>query len=274
LLGGWNSETSTKNDVWFTSDLFSWKRLLEQAPWPGRHGAAWLVHKDRLYVISGDYMNDSWSSPDGVNWTQHIAVAPFAPRYTPNAVSTGEHIVLFGGQAPSIGLNDVWRSSDGATWEQVVPHAPFAGRGLIHGAIRFRERIYVIGGGVKFPPPGQIPSETQLELSDIWSSADGAAWTREATSLGFAPRTHFAVLGTKNGCYVANGSIGFQANFTNEVYFAPDCVKFEPVVEPSPMGIAHATSMAEFNGSIVILGGHEYFVGTTVWQYFPDVPQD
>ena len=100
------------------------------------------------------------------------------------------------------------------------------------------------------------------------------SWTQEASTLGFLPRTHFALLSTQGGCYVANGSITTQQNFTNEVFFAPDCVHFQPIADPSPMGVAHATSMAEFNGSIVVLGGHTYFVGTTVWQYFPHDSSD
>lgn len=270
LLGGWNSSTGGKNDVWFTADLYGWKRLLEHAPWPGRHGAAWVVHQDRLHVIGGDFLTDSWSSADGVNWTLSAAAAPFGTRYTPNAVSTGSQIILYAGQGGTEGLNDVWASPDGGAWRELVTHAPYEGRGLIHGGVWFKGRIYLIGGGVKSVPPGKTAAETTHEYADIWSSADGVAWTREALTLGFTPRTHFAVLATQDGCYVANGSVGTQPNFTNEVFFAPDCVHFQPLADPSPMGIAHATSMAEFNGSIVVLGGHTFFVGTTVWQYFPD----
>lgn len=269
LLGGWNSDSNTLNDVWFTRDVRQWTKLLDHAPWPGRHGAGWVVQQDLLYVVGGDWNQDVWSSPDGVNWTQRAEKVPFQ-RYTPNVISSGESLVLYAGQGGREGLNDVWASTNGESWSQLLMHAPWPGRGLIHGGARFRGRIYLIGGGVKSVPPGARYAETQEERSDIWSSSDGIEWRQEASTLGFPPRTHFAVLATGDGCYVSNGSVGTQQNLTNEVFFASDCVRFKPLSNPSPMGIAHATSLAEFNGSVVILGGNGYFVGTSVWQYFPD----
>jgi hypothetical protein len=273
LLGGWNSDVGLMNDVWFTKDVRGWTQLMAHAPWPGRHGAGWVTHNDRLYVIGGDWNQDVWSSADGVGWTQHAQGVPFE-RYTPNVISTGRSLIYYAGQGGSEGLNNVWSSANGDTWSILQAQAPWTGRGLIHGGVRFGGRIYLIGGGVKAVPLGARYSETKEERSDIWSSSDGIEWRQEASTLGFPPRTHFAVLSTSDGCYVANGSVGTQANLTNEVFFAPDCVNFKPLTAPSPMGIAHATSMAEFNGSVVVLGGHSYFVGTTVWQYFPDAANE
>ncbi len=270
LLGGWSSDTGGKNDVWFTSDLSKWTRLVEHAPWPGRHGAAWVAHRNRLYVIGGDFLVDSWSSEDGVNWVRHTDTAPFGTRYTPNAVSINDQLVLYAGQGGSEGLNDVWASADGRSWQELVTHAPYAGRGLIHGSALFNGRIYVIGGGVKAVPEGEGYAETVVEYADIWSSADGIVWRREADTLGFAPRTHFAVLATQAGCWVANGSVGTQLNTSSEVFFAADCVHFMPIPDTSPMAVRHASSLVEFNGSIVVLGGHRDTAGTAIWQYFPD----
>jgi hypothetical protein len=284
LLGGWNSDTGAKNDVWFTRDLSNWTRLTAAAPWPARHGSAWLVHQDRLYVIGGDLIDDVWSSADGVNWRAEASRASFGKRYTPNAVSDGERIILYAGQywepydwcafdvvCVAVGLADVWSSGDGASWTRRVETAPWTGRGLIHGGARFKGRIYLIGGGLKMGLPGDSIPETIAEDSDIWSSADSITWTREATELGFPPRTHFAVLATESGCWIANGSVGTQSNTSSDVYFAPDCVHFASIPDPSPMGTRHASSIVEFNGSIVVLGGHRDTAGTTIWQYFPDV---
>ncbi len=286
LLGGWNSETLTKNDVWFTRDLQSWTRLTTAAPWAARHGAAWVVHQDRLHVIGGDLIDDAWSSADGIAWRRESAQAPFGKRYTPSAVSDGQRILLYGGQywAPydwcafdpvcsAVGLNDVWVSPDGAAWSQIA-RAPWAGRGLVHGGAHFRGRTYVIGGGLKLGLPGATLTETVQEYSDIWSSADGITWRLEANTLGFPPRTHFAVLATDTSCWVANGSVGTQLNTSAEVFRADDCVNFKPVEDISPMAIRHAPSLAELNGSIVVLGGHRDTAGTIIWQHFPRVAGD
>lgn len=274
LLGGWNSDVGGTSEVWFTGDLVKWTRRTAEAPWAGRHGAGWVVHNERLYVVGGDFHTDVWSSPDGASWTRHTADAGFGQRYAPNAASLGGELLLYNGQdwTPQ-GFTEVWASAgDGATWQRAAT-VPYAGRALIHGAAVFRDRVYVIGGGLK----GNVPTstwsaDTVAEFSDIWSSADGRNWVQEASTLGFTPRTHFAVLGTDHGCYVANGSVTIQANLSEEVYFAEDCVRFRPLAQQPPMLGVHATSLAEFNGSIVLLGGHKVRVGTTVWQYFPDGP--
>lgn len=258
------------------------------APWPRRHGAAWVVHRNRLYVIGGDLIDDVWSSADGVNWRLERAIAPFGKRYTPMGVSDGERLLLYGGQywepydwcvfqpeCVAVGFNDLWVSQRGRNWHQLTISAPWSGRGLVHGGAYFNGRIYVIGGGLKAGLPGALLAETVAEFSDIWSSADGIIWQLETTELGFTPRTHFALIATSHGCYVANGSVGTQLELSSEVFFAADCVHFKEVVDAPPpdFGPRHAASLVYFNGSIVILGGHRDTAGTTIWQYFPEMAQ-
>lgn len=281
LLGGWLAGPVT-NEVWKTSDLSNWQ-FLGHAPWAPRHGAAWLVHDQRLWVIGGDLIDDVWSSPDGVSWTMESSAAPFGKRYTPNAASVGGEIVVYAGQdwlpvewcyerpdCTARGLRSVWKSRDGRTWSQATPEAPWAGRGLIHGQAMHNGEIMLIGGGLKVTPPNERYAETSAEFSDIWSSADGVNWRLRMSRFSFAPRTHFSVTSTPIGCFVSDGSIGTQNNLSSDLFHAPDCVDFAPVPDPPPMQARHASSMAYFNGTLVILGGPPYGgAGTTVWQYFP-----
>jgi hypothetical protein len=62
-----------------------------------------------------------WSSADGLNWTEVLAQAPWAPRqFQSIAVFDNKLWVLAGGDAGSQGgLNDVWYSTDGAQWTQL-----------------------------------------------------------------------------------------------------------------------------------------------------------
>jgi hypothetical protein len=271
LLGGWNGGSAVL-DVWFTKDLSNWTLVNGQVPWISRHGSGWAVHNNRLYAIGGDWLADVWSSPDGVAWEQHTNTPDFGELYTPNVASLNGELLLFNGMRPDFtGETGVWSSTDGTVWQPAAT-VPYQGRALIHGVAVFKGRIYVIGGGLKAPTnTGIWPVDTVAEFNDIWSSADGRQWRKEADTLGFKPRTHFSVLGTSHGCYVANGSVTYQAHTTGEVYFAPDCVHFQLVSDPSPMPGVHATYLAEFNGSIVIVGGHGSVVGSTVWQYFPEI---
>lgn len=281
LLGGWVWGEVT-SEVWKTRDLVHWE-FLGHAPWPPRHGSAWLVHEHKLWVIGGDLYDDVWSSPDGVAWTQEAAHAPFGPRYTPNAASVGCRIVVYGGQAWNGGQwcnfvdpctaeasREVWSSADGRSWQLANAQAPWQGRGLIHGSIVHDGEIFLVGGGLKAVPPGERYDTTVAEYGDIWSSRDGSQWVRRSEAFSFAPRTHFSVVATPKGCYVSDGSVGTQANVVNDLFFAADCVNYAPVPDTPPLEPRHASSLAYFNGSLVILGGPPAGdAGTTVWQYFP-----
>jgi hypothetical protein len=283
LMGGWSGGTEMNNDVWSTTDLMSWTELIPRAPWQGRHGAGWATHNGRLWVIGGDLLTDVWSSVDGASWRQETSFAGFGARYTPIAASLGNRLLVYAGMAwgPTawcafrpecfaFGFNDVWSTDDGAAWVQIQRQAPWAGRGLIHGAMVFQGRAYIVAGGLKLASAGAALAETTVEHRDVWSSSDGIEWRLEAVDAGFPARTHLAVLGTDKGCYVAGGSVGTQQATTNEVFFAPDCVHFRHVAGYQQIGVRHAASLAEFNGTIVLLGGHADTAGTLVWQYFPD----
>jgi hypothetical protein len=281
LLGGW-LHGPVSNEVWVTKDLITWE-FLGNAPWPARHGSAWLVHNNRLYVIGGDLIADVWSSEDGIEWREEAADPPFGRRYVPSAASINGKLVIFAGQhwspvdwcteAPDCGVvgnNDVWESADdGKTWTVANPAAPYAGRGLIHGSIVFNGEIYLVGGGLKGGLPGLNYAETIAEFSDIWSSPDGHEWTLRSPRFSFPPRTHVSVLSTPFGCYVSDGSVGTQGNVSNDLFFAPDCLDYRPIPNP-PLQKRHASSVAYFNGTVVILGGPVAGGALTdVWQYIP-----
>lgn len=283
LMGGWTYDGPTSNEVWVSTNLDDWQ-FLGFAPWDGRHGAGWLVHHDRLFVVGGDMLQDVWSSADGITWRQETAAAAFPARYTPNVASHGGSLYLYGGMrwlpngwcargqldCTAEGFNDVWRSDDdGANWQLLTEHAPWSGRGLVHGSVVHDGEIYMIGGGLKNLAPGADYTETSAEFRDIWSSPDGITWMRRLDQFPFPGRTHFSVAETSFGCVVSDGSVGTQANVTNDLFIAPDCIHYTEV-QDRPMPRRHASSFAEFNGTLVITGGPPTdHPGTSIWQYVP-----
>jgi hypothetical protein len=116
------------NDVWTSEDGVNWQQVTAAAPWSPRGlimGS--VVFQGRMWVIGGGqydvrtFNNDVWSSADGLNWTEVLAQAPWAPRqFQSIAVFDNKLWVLAGGDAGSQGgLNDVWYSTDGAQWTQL-----------------------------------------------------------------------------------------------------------------------------------------------------------
>ncbi len=207
--------------------------------------------------------------------------APFGQRYTPMVSSNGEYIYLYGGQywtpvwwcsnrpdCLPVGPRDVWRSKDGVLWGKVLDNVPWSGRALVHGSIFFESKFFLVGGGLK-NATGRW-SETFSEFTDIWSSFDGLVWKKEVEEFNFAGRTHFSVLSTSDGCYVSDDSVGVQSNVSNELFYAFDCVNYQKVDVPIDLPARHASSLFEFNKSIVVLGGPPAGgAGTAIWQYFP-----
>jgi hypothetical protein len=117
-------------------------------------------------------LNDTWSTVDGVNWTQEVAAAPWSPRIRPACVVHNGRMWVLGGLnlITQEALDDVWSSDDGINWKQELANAPWGVR-FSHTATVYGGRIWVIGG-----------SEAgwgAVEYGDVWSSADGVNWRFE-----------------------------------------------------------------------------------------------
>jgi N-acetylneuraminic acid mutarotase len=113
------------SDVWSSTDGATWTQAqpIGQS-FPARTYHSAQVLNGRMYVIGGvgdtNYdtsirYNDVWSSPDGLNWRQDTAAAPFAARGLSALLAHNNELWLIGGFGFGV-FNDVWRSSDGANW--------------------------------------------------------------------------------------------------------------------------------------------------------------
>jgi hypothetical protein len=123
------------NDVWSSPDGVTWTQVNRGTypPWIARYGHTSVVFDNKLWVIggragsnAGESLNDVWSSPDGIKWTEVTAAAPWPGRMGHTSVVFDNKLWVIGGSAGSSAgsLNDVWCSPDGATWTQVSGVAP------------------------------------------------------------------------------------------------------------------------------------------------------
>jgi hypothetical protein len=115
-----------------------------------------------------------WSSGDGVTWRLET-VAPWEGRHCAGYAVHRDKMWIVGGDNNLYHYqNDVWSSDDGVTWTQVASDVPWRDR-VTQYVLAFNDRLWVLGGQ-------QI---TYFDLNggkavynDVWSSEDGATWTR------------------------------------------------------------------------------------------------
>lgn len=223
------------------------------APWAGRMGHAVVAHDGKVWVLGGliaylYYMNDVWSSPDGVNWTEvsPMMKAPWGPRHDLAAASFAGKLWVIGGYS---GRNegtheaDIWSSPDGVAWTQVTTPPEWPGR-MGHTALVHQNMLWVLGGA---------------SLRDVWHSADGISWT---------PATLDAPWG--GDCVAAESYEGkiwaLTTDYrTNAMWNSENGVEWEPVIEalPFPRRWWSPTLVVYHNKLVVSGGGNGLF--NDVW---------
>ena len=129
-----------------------------------------VVHfKGRLWMFGGlDYqartfLNDIWSSSDGVAWSK-VANAAWPVRGSHTVVVYRDRLWLFGGanhiaddRSTDGFLNDVWVSDDGIAWTLVTRAAPWSLRDKA-GVVVFNDELSLLGGQGR---------------ADVWRSSNG-----------------------------------------------------------------------------------------------------
>ena len=191
LFGGLDYEARTfRNDIWSSSDGIAWTKV-GTAAWSPRGASTIVAYHDQLWLFGGanhvaedrstdGFLNDVWSSDDGVAWTQVTDAAAWSPRDNPGVIVLHDQLYVVGGQ----GRADVWRSPNGKDWTRLVAHAPWGRR---HGAAQvvFDGKLWVFGGFI---------GTSTNALNDVWYSNDGVTWTRQARHAPWAPRLPVAIV--------------------------------------------------------------------------------
>ena len=185
---------------------FSWTQLTKKAQWPKRWDHSSLSYDGRIWVMGGynpglvrgdTYLEDVWSSADGLNWTEETSSAPWLGRRGHASVvfddGSGEAMYILGGFVVNEEngyreyRNDVWRSEDGRSWTQVKEttnpqldslfdwHPRFNHACVVanHGGT---DHIYLIGGAAMLEDHDS--RYAMKYFNDVWRSADGISWER------------------------------------------------------------------------------------------------
>jgi hypothetical protein len=204
------------------------------------------------------YQPAVWSSSDGKNWTEVTADAPWGRRHLHSVVAHGGRMWVMGGQTlpqfvPGIAeafYNDVWSSSDGEHWTRVTEHAPWTPRGMIQGAVEFKGRMWLLGGGTYDTPD----HPDRLFYNEVWSSADGRDWRRDAVG-PWAPRQYHSVAVFDDRMWImAGGNLDTPGYNRNDVWYSADGVKWTELPH-TPWPTRHAGSLFAFGDHLWMVAG-------------------
>jgi len=171
------------NDVWKSCDSGQSWQSLGNAPWETRAGIAFTVFKGKMFVAGGCYhssigkerffLNDVWSSSDGIKWDLMTSNASWIARSGPRLVVHNDKLLLLAGErgfTPDTQLGDIWTSNDGKDWELVTTTPGWSPRSG-HGVFVIDSVVYVMAGWVD-----------NKCIHDLWSSSDGSNFTMLSNS--------------------------------------------------------------------------------------------
>lgn len=163
VIGGCVGGFNYTSDVWSSTDGVNWTAETSAAPWQERLHPGVVVYNNQLWMMGGttppattgqpiaSLLNDVWSSPDGINWTQVNPSALWSARTLHRvAVYEGRMWVMGGydqywSYTYTPFTNDTWSSTDGVTWTWENTAAPWTPRES-HAVLTFDNRIWMLGG--------------------------------------------------------------------------------------------------------------------------------
>ncbi len=201
VIGG--DDGSVRNDVW-TFDGTTWTEVRANGTGSGftaRSGHAAIVFDDQLWVMGGSdgsngYLNDIWSSTDGIDWTPQ-GTASWSVRADHTAAFLDGKIWIMGGSNGSA-LSDVWSSSNGTTWTRVSSSAFPADQD--HQSAIFEQALWAVQGD---NGSGRV---------HFWTSTSGASWSQGTTNYTWNTSiSNGVLLRYDNALYLIGGTDGSNA---------------------------------------------------------------
>ena len=171
LFGGFDGKRYY-NDVWNSSDGVNWTRVAEKTNWSPRNPSVTVVFKDEIRLMGGGAIDgerqenpnshkETWTSKDGIRWTQVKTNSTRKWRGTP--VVFDNKLWLAGANRGGSFESAVWVSEDGTNWQEMS--APWSPRGAVAVWV-FGDKLFLTGGKSSYVEN----DETKFVYSnDVWA---------------------------------------------------------------------------------------------------------
>jgi hypothetical protein len=242
VSGEYGAEWDDHRDTWSSADGVNWRQESTSGPW--WLGRVLTVHNNRLWALGAEG-NDAQSSSDGVNWRRETAAVQWFPRPHPASVVFNGRIWVLGGGSDSAKFNDIWSSDDGIQWKQETASAPWAAR-FGHACVVFNNRIWILGG---VSSPGRFQN---VYHNDVWSSADGRAWTQESAAAPWEGRSGLTAVVFDNRLWIFGGGNPY-AN-VNDTWSTTDGVNWTQETATAAWPDGSQPAPVVFNNRLWVLG--------------------
>ena len=200
-------------------------------------------------------MNDVWSSPNGIEWSEITSSAKWSARRGHAVVVFQNRLWVLGGEQYTgmrehSQFGDVWFSEDGIKWNCAVEDAPWGPR-RGHAVCVHDNRMWLVGG------------VADQYMDDVWVSEDGFKWTamRGASEPNiidkrsqFSPwpaREYHSLVSFKDSLYLMAGS------FLSDVWASRDGKKWKMVLSKAPWAPRQLQSAFTIGERLFLLGGNK-----------------
>ncbi len=250
----------------------SWQQLTADAGWGNNHSLVAGYFNNKFYAygatlgLSNSIKFGAYSSTDGATWAKIPAVDDKG-----DSVPKGEFSALvpnfnnkayfLGGHRPGVGFafdfvtSNTYSSSDGIAWTVSAPVNAtdrFSVRERI-GAVVFNNNIFVVGGS-GYPFGGNTSSQGTA-YNDVWSSPDGATWTKVTAAAAFPARVNPAVFVYDSKIWVVGGKNG--ATYLNDVWNSTDGANWTQATTTTAFTGRFGHSVAVYNNELFLAGGED-----------------
>ncbi|HQY59879.1 MAG: hypothetical protein IPQ09_14540 [Myxococcales bacterium] len=265
---------------------YSFVRVTEQLPIRPRDGACGLVHDGAMWLLGGwnpdnplaypaITANDVWRSTDASTWqlikpntfydpATFDSSSDWSGRHTMGCVTHAGKMFIVGGDGVHTPTRDVWSSTDGVAWTRVSANTNYPAR-VLQPVFSFQDKLWVVSGQTFF-------SEFTLAYPDVWSSQNGATWTRVPTEGPlWAPRGMiFGPAVFKGRMWLVSGGLYDEPSRPervqyDDVWSSADGVNWRRDLEHTPFIPRHMLNVDVFDDRLWVLGGasNEQVLGQT-----------
>ncbi len=254
LSNGYYHGNVLHRDLWSSPDGVTWTLVNPNTPYDGY--SEMVVHDGRIWAVKGSV----WNSTDGVKWTQVAEKTPFGTR------GYGE-LVVFRDRMWQLGSGaDVWHSADGVKWTCATKAAPFEKRAA-SAVVAFDDRLWLLGGRIdKQADPPEKGYEQYTTFNDVWSSPDGATWTRVLANAPWTPRMWFISKAYADRIWIIGGYDNANHKNLGDVWYSEDGEDWQKFTSKAQFEPRHEPTCYVFNKSLWVVAGNTWPVRNDVWR--------